>query len=59
MSKSCNCTTCNSDNDGADLWDLSDREKLCQMCWEKSCSDAFWDFFGSVEDVAVGMGEGE
>lgn len=56
MLKCRNCTTCNGDNDGADLWYLSDREKLCQLYWEKSCGDAFWEFFGSVEDVSVVIG---
>jgi hypothetical protein len=50
------CTKCGDDNEGAALWDISDREKLCQMCWEQHCGDAFWEFFGSVDDVAIAIG---
>jgi hypothetical protein len=37
-----NCTKCNDDNDGAEFWDFGD-ERLCQMCWEESCSNSWWE----------------
>ncbi len=43
-----NCTKCNDDNDGVDLWDFGE-EKLCQMCWESHCSQKWWEAMEQYE----------
>jgi hypothetical protein len=42
------CTTCGSDNEGADLWGFDDGSELCQECWEAHCAKEFWKYVEAV-----------
>lgn len=39
------CSKCDEPHDD---WPDGDGGKLCQNCWEVSCSDSWWDMIGAL-----------